>query len=340
MIIGDFDTTEKVVVVAEIGNNHEGDFQVAQDLVRAAASCGVDAVKFQMFRTEYYVSRSDEKRFAQLKAFELSEAQFADLSQLAHGLGLLCISTPFDLGSADFLETRIDAYKVASGDNDFYPLLDQIARTGKPLILSTGLSDLSQADRSVSFVRRRWAESGIKGQLAVLHCVSSYPAPAEQASLLSIRALKERLGVIVGYSDHTVGLDAALLAVGVGARIIEKHFTLSKDFSPFRDHRLSADPPEMEEMVRRIRLAESMLGEPAKRLQPCEESAAQALRRSIVAGRDLPRGHRLEWSDLTWVRPAGGLPPGEEDRLVGKITKRGVAFGERLGVADVEEPPS
>jgi len=342
MKIGNFDTDERVLVVAEIGNNHEGDFGVARELTQAAAMCGVAAVKFQTFRTEYYVSKSDEKRFARLKSFELTLGQFRELRELACSLGLLFISTPLDLDSVAGLEGMVDAYKIASGDNTFYPLVSQVARTGKPMIISTGISDGKQVKHAVDFVRCQWNKVGITdGQLALLHCVSSYPVAPEQANLRSIPYLVKNFpGVTVGYSDHTQGITAALAAVALGARIVEKHFTLDKNYSDFRDHQLSADPEEMKELVAKIAAEEQMLGVYSKTLQPGEQDMVKAIRRSIVAGRDMPAGHIIAKGDLTWVRPAGGLAPGEEDKLVGRRLKQSVAFGEKILADDVEDEVS
>lgn len=336
MRIGEFDLEKKVLIVAEIGNNHEGNFNLAEDLVRKAAECGVDAVKFQTFRTERLVAPSDGRRFQQLKSFELSYAQFMELSRLAHSLGLLFISTPLDLKSAEFLEGLVDAYKIASGDNNFYPLIAQVVKTGKPVMISSGASDYAQVDRTVAFVKDQWGGQPTECPLAILHCVSSYPVPLDEANLGAIGFLSRKLDVPVGYSDHTLGLDASLAAVAVGARIIEKHFTLDKNFSQFRDHQLSADPVEMQELVSRVRAVTSMLGSGEKVLQPCEEASAHIIRRSIAAASDLPRGHRLEWSDLMWVRPGDGLAPGEERLLIGRELKRDVRLGEKLLVTDIK----
>ncbi|MBN1671868.1 MAG: N-acetylneuraminate synthase family protein [Kiritimatiellae bacterium] len=336
MKIGAFDTEKSVLVVAEIGNNHEGSFDVAQALVRKAAACGVDAVKVQAFDTAHYVSGRDPNRFARLKSFELSGAQFEALGKLAHASGLLFLATPFDLGSAARLEHVVDGYKIASSDNDFFPLIAAVARTGKPLLVSSGVSDLSRVADTVEFVRGQWAENAIDGQLGVLHCVSCYPVPAEQANLRSIPCLADHLDCTVGYSDHTTGIEAAVLAVGLGAEIVEKHFTLDKAFSDFRDHQLSADPAELAELVRRVRLASALLGERTKTVLPCEEGVAAAIRRSIVAARALPKGHRLTTDDLTWIRPADGLRVGQEQRLLGRRLTRDVSFGDRLLESDVE----
>jgi len=336
MQIGNFDLENKVLIVAEIGNNHEGNFEIAKELVRQAAASGVAAVKFQTFSTEYFTSRSDPARFARLKSFELSHEQFTELAELARSLGLLFISTPLDLGSAAFLDPIVDAFKIASGDNDYYPLLADVAGRNKPLIISTGASDLPQVSRTVRFVADQWKKNAAPGQLALLHCVSSYPVPIEQANLLAIPFLAENFAYPIGYSDHTRGIEAALLAVALGARLIEKHFTLDQQFSDFRDHQLSADPAEMRTLVQAVAQASLMLGKFEKRIQPCEEPLTTAIRRSIVAGADLPAGHRLAFADLTWIRPAGEFGPGDEDQLIGKVLKRAVRFGEQLGRADVE----
>jgi sialic acid synthase SpsE len=333
--IGGWTAGGGVLIVAEIGNNHEGRFDVAERLVNEAAACGVDAVKFQTFQTEHYVSRSDQARFARLKSFELGPEVMAKLAELARSLGLVFLSTPFDLESARRLEPLVDAYKVASGDLLFYPLLAEVARTGRPVVLSSGGSDVSRTAAAVAFLRDQWRGLKVDPGVAVLHCVSCYPVPPEQANLRAIQSLAAQLQLPVGYSDHTVGIDAALTAVALGASIVEKHFTLDRQFSDFRDHQLSADPADMRELVRRCRLVEAMLGDRDKRLQACEEPGIKGMRRSIVAASDLPSGHRLELTDLTWVRPAGGLPPGEEHRLIGKVLARSVTAGDRLNVDDL-----
>jgi len=333
MRIGSFDTSERVLVIAEIGNNHEGSVGRARSLVEEAAAIGVDAVKFQTFRTEHYVSRSDEERFQRLERFRLTESEFIELAELAHRLGVLFISTAFDLESGRFLADIADCVKAASADNDFYPLLDVLARTNRPLIVSTGLADLEQLERTASFVE---SARGTAENLAFLHCVSSYPVPEDEINLRAIGMLAERFpSWTVGYSDHTLGMDAAVLSVVAGARIIEKHFTLDKQASDFRDHQLSADPPQLRELLRRIRAAETLAGRAEKVVQPSEKDGGVALRRSIIAARDLRSGQVLADADITWVRPGGGLPPGEEHLLLNKTLTRDVAAGERLDRSDV-----
>ena len=330
MKIGKFDLNERVLIVAEIGNNHEGHLIHAQDLIVEAAEAGVDAVKFQTYKTELFVRPSDRARFDRLKAFEFGEGDFEMLKETAVNNGVMFLSTPLDLESARFLNSLAPAFKIASGDNNFYPLLETVARTGKPIILSGGLSDIEQLATSKALIEDRWREQGIEQEVAVLHCVTSYPTPDNEANLGAISQLKRALGCTVGYSDHTLGIEAAVLSVALGARIIEKHFTLDKEYSDFRDHQLSADPDEMAQLVQRVRHAQEMIGSGEKVLQRCERDFAVTARRSIVARRDLEEGVVIIWDDITWMRPADGLPPGMETRIVGRTLLRPVRTGEAI----------
>jgi sialic acid synthase SpsE len=334
MRIDSFDTSDRVFVIAEIGNNHEGSLDRARALVEEAAAAGADAVKFQTFRTEHFVHRSDSERYARLERFRLSFEEFAELAGLARQRGLLFVSTALDLESARFLAETADCLKIASGDNDFLPLLDIAARSAIPLIVSTGLADVEHLDRTVEFIE---SARGSRDGLALLQCVSSYPAPDEEVNLLAIQLFGERYpGWTIGYSDHTLGLEAAPLAVAAGARIVEKHFTLDKHLSDFRDHQLSADPADLRQLVGRIRAAERFGGRREKLLQPSEEVNVVAVRRSIAAAGDFPAGHRLRDGDLTWLRPGDGMRPGEEQALLGKALRHAVGFGDRLRPDDVE----
>lgn len=336
MTIGGWPVGERVLVVAEIGNNHEGRLDVAEELVREAARCGAGAVKFQTFETRYFVRPADADRFRRLSSFELPPDAWGRLERLAREHGLRFLSTPLDLLSARRLRPLVDAYKIASGDNDFFPLIDAACESGKPIIVSAGVSDLAQVRRVVEYIRGRWEARGMTQDLAVLHCVSCYPAPPHQLGLAAIPVLARALQCIVGYSDHTLGINACLAAVAAGARIVEKHFTLDKQFSDFRDHQLSADPQEMARLVEGVAEVSAMLGTPEKALQPCEQEMAPAIRRSIVAAAPLAAGHRITADDLMWVRPGTGLRPGSESDVVGRVLARDLATGEMVLPADLK----
>ena len=330
MKIRNLDINKKVMIIAEIGNNHEGNYSTAVQMIHQAAKSGVDAVKFQTFATEHYVSQHDQKRFAMLKKFELSQKEFIGLKEEADKAGVIFLSTPFDIDSAKFLNPLVPAFKISSGDNNFYPLLQTVARFGKPILLSTGLSDMSDINQTKLFIETIWAKHGFSKPLALLHCVSSYPVAPDEANLAAIPAMKQTTGCPIGYSDHTLGIEAAVASIALGARIVEKHFTLDKHFSSFRDHALSADPQDMLAMVQQIRLVEKMLGTGKKNLQEGEKETLLLVRRSIIATKNLSTGTCVQKQDISWVRPAGGLPPGKEDLILGKTLAQRVAKDEQF----------
>jgi len=323
------------MIVAEIGNNHEGNVRLAEEMIGFAAEAGADAVKFQTIVPELLISADQVERITQLERFRLSFDEFERLADVAKNHNVLFLSTAFDIDSVRILNPLVPAFKIASGDNQFFPLLREVALTAKPVLLSTGFLDLEDTIRSRDFIFRVWEEKGIKQELAVLHCISCYPTPPSDANLLAIRTLKS-LGVTVGYSDHTMGIDAAVLAVALGARIIEKHFTINKKYSDFRDHQLSAEPEEMAELVKRVRTAVQMLGSGEKRPAECEKAVKEAVQRSIAARVDLDMGVQLEWGHLTWVRPGKGLAPGREQEIIGRVLRRSLRRGELILPQDLE----
>lgn len=334
MRIGNIDLDKNILIVAEIGNNHEGSLSLAEEMIGMAARAGAGAVKFQTMVPEKLVCPSQRKRIEQLRKYQLSQEQFEKLARTAKREGILFLSTPFDIDSATFLEPLVPAFKIASGDNDFYPLINVVARTGKPLILSSGMSDLNSICKSRDYIWAIWKELGVEQELAILHCVASYPTPSTEANLLAIEALKG-LDVTPGYSDHMLGVEASVLAAGLGARIIEKHFTIRRDYSDFHDHRISADPKEMKQLVERVKQTIELLGDGEKRINESEMGNLVGARRSIVASRDLQEGSVITWDDIDWLRPGGGISPGRESELVDKVLKRNISKGEMIGHDDV-----
>jgi N,N'-diacetyllegionaminate synthase len=312
MQIGSADTALQVLVVAEVGNNHEGDVKVALELIRAAAQAGAGAVKFQAIDPARLARPTETTRIAQLERFRLAPKELAGLAEEAHSLGLDFICTPFDLDAVQWLTPLVDAFKISSGDNNFAALISAVAAPGKPVIVSSGMADIAQMRSAQAII------DDLGAPFAALHCVSAYPTMAEDAELTKIGALARDLKCTVGYSDHTIGNEACVLATAFGARIVEKHFTLSHDFSDFRDHQLSADPPELAELVERVALAEKLAGT-GETPSSAELEAAHSARRSIVAARDLTAGTVIQFEDLEWLRPADGLAPGREGELVGKV---------------------
>ena len=329
MRIGGHDIDERVLVIAEAGNNHEGSFARAEEMIGRAAEAGAGAIKFQTIVPEKLVAASETQRLTQLARFRFDYDQFASLAKAAARADIIFISTAFDVDSVTALEPLAPAYKIASGDNDCFPLLERVAQTAKPVLLSTGMLDLDGVARAKAAIDAVWRQGAIDPGLVLLHCVAAYPTPAAEANLGALRALA-RLGCRVGYSDHTLGNEAAVLAVALGARVVEKHFTLDKNLSEFRDHKLSANPREFADLVHRIRAAEEMLGTGVKRVMPAEEPSLLAARRAIMAARDLAPGTVIDKADLTWLRPRRGLAPGRETELVGRTLATTVRRGEPI----------
>jgi N,N'-diacetyllegionaminate synthase len=328
MKIGNFDTDKKVLIVAEIGNNHEGDFEVAKNMISAAAEAGADAVKFQTIIPNRLVSTTQKERIKQLSKFSFTRDEFIKLKSKADKENVMFLSTPFDLEVVDWLAPLIPAFKVASGDNDFWPLLEKIAFTGKPMIISLGLDRVAEAKELKDFIETIWKNHHIaQPGLAFLHCMVSYPTPYNEANLWDIQKIRFE-NITPGYSDHTIGIKAAELAVACGARIIEKHFTLDKSFSSFRDHQLSADPKELAELVQAINKTESFLGRNKTFGKSCEHDNKEAIGRSIAANRNISPGEKVTFTDLCWLRPRRGLIPGDEKKLVGKILKSPIKEGD------------
>lgn len=336
MKVGDFDLDKDVLIVAEIGNNHEGSYALAEEMIGLAAQSGAGAVKFQTIVPDRLISPRQKDRIQQLGRYRLSYDELEKLSKVARQENMLFLSTPFDIGSARFLAPLVPAFKIASGDNNFFPMIDVVARMGKPIILSTGFMDLTEISMTKDFIDGIWRKNGIEQEMAILHCVVSYPTSPRDANLLAISQL-QKLGVTVGYSDHTIGIESAVLSVVLGARIIEKHFTIAKDSSDFHDHQLSANPDDLGQLVQRVNEVVQMLGDGEKRLQENERENLTKVRRSIVAGRNLGRGTVLTCDDLTWVRPGGGLAPGREGEILGKTLVRPIRKGEMILVDDVCE---
>ncbi len=335
MKIGTVDLDRDVLVIAEIGNNHEGNLDLAEELIGLAARAGAQAVKFQTIIPERLVAPDQVQRLAQLRRFQLDAAAHRRLAATAAREGVMFMSTPFALAAVDLLDPLVPAFKIASGDNDFVPLLEAVAATAKPVILSTGMTDLAGAAAARAAIERIWRLQSVAPGLVLLHCASVYPATPADANLRAITALAA-LGCPVGYSDHTLGIEAAAAAVALGARVIEKHFTRSKTQSEFRDHALSAEPDELRRLVERAREVGACLGDGIKRPVASEAATAIAARRSICAARDLPQGHVLRFADLDWLRPAGGLPPGSESQILGRALKTALTAGARISPDQVE----
>jgi N,N'-diacetyllegionaminate synthase len=329
---------EPVFIIAEAGVNHNGDLALARQLVDVAAHAGADAVKFQTFKAEKVVSPqapkagyqlqttgADESQLELVKRLELPFEAFRELFVYCQDKGILFLSTPFDEESADFLDALgVAAFKVPSGEITNLPFLTHVARKGKPLIVSTGMSYLGEVETAV----RAIVEAGNRN-IVLLHCVSNYPADPSDANLRAMRTLSAAFGMPVGFSDHTLGLEVALAAVSLGACMLEKHFTLDRNL-PGPDHRASLEPDQLKALVQGIRNVEAALGHGRKEPAASETNTAGAARRSLVAGRDIPAGTMLSEEDIALKRPGTGLPPALWPYLLGRTARVAIPAGTLL----------
>jgi len=331
-------------VIAEIGHNHQGDIGIAKRLIDAAKECGVDAVKLQkrsnraLYTRDFYDQPYDnELSFGRTygehrEALELSADDYRELLRHAREVGVTLFATAFDFESADLLaELDVRAFKLASGDLRNTPLQRHVAAFGKPMLLSTGGGTMEDVERAVDAILP------LNEQLCVLQCTAAYPASVEDLNLNVITTLRERFpSLVIGLSDHQNGIAMAVVAYMLGARVIEKHFTLDHALKG-RDHAFSLMPEGMRRLVRDLHRVPAALGEATKKPLPIEADPLEKMGKKLVAARELELGHVLAASDLAIKSPAdGGLPPYELDRLVGRRLRRPVAFEDFVTFDDVE----
>lgn len=320
-IIGDGAPT---FVIAEAGINHNGKIELAKKLIQEAANAGANAVKFQMFKTEEFCSKNSEY-FDLFKAIEFSEDEWIEIAEFAKDIGIIFTASVFGEESADLLDkVKSPVYKIASGDLTHLPLLNYVARKNKPIILSTGMSMVGEIEEAMSEIYNTGNQ-----QLALLHCVSNYPAKYEETNLRTIQTLKEVFKVPVGFSDHTIGIFIPVVAVAMGANIIEKHFTLDKSMKG-PDHKLSQEPHEFKEMVKNIRSIERALGDGIKKLTKDEENVKKLIRRSIAAKVEIPEETIITKDKIKIVRPENGIEPKFVGLVVGRRAKRNIAKDEPI----------
>lgn len=324
----DLDTD--LVVVAEIGVNHEGDVEAASKLVKLASQAGADAVKFQSYTPSKYASASDPARLERVSGFSLSEEDHIRLAKEADALGTPMFSTPLSEDIVPFLAAHFPAIKIASGDLTFEPVIRAAAATGKPVILSTGLGTVDEIDQAVAWFRDEIGQENIRDRLLVLQCVSAYPTPIEDANVRAAVFLAERYGTHIGYSNHVIGTDACLAAVALGASIIEVHFTDNKYDREFRDHEISFDPDDFATFVAQASRLRQSLGDFGKTVVPSEVGNKNAVRKGIVAAADISDGTVLTREMLMFARPATEIPATEIDMVIGKTLRKSISRGELI----------
>jgi len=314
----------RTYIIAEAGVNHNGSFDLACRLVDAAKEAGADCVKFQTFKTEKLVSRfagkaeyqkettGDGSQEEMLKKLELSYDEFVKLKQYCDEKEICFLSTPFDGESIAFLETLdLPFWKIPSGEVTNYPYLAALAKTGKPVIMSTGMCDLKDIEAAIRVLR----ENGTK-EIRLLHCNTEYPTPYEDVNLKAMQTMRDAFGLEVGYSDHTRGIEIPIAAAALGATVIEKHFTLDRNMEG-PDHKSSLEPDEFARMVSSIRNIEKAMGSGEKTPSASESKNITVARKSIVAKRKIRSGEFLSEENITVKRPGSGISPMEWTKVIG-----------------------
>jgi N,N'-diacetyllegionaminate synthase len=320
----------KTIIIAEAGVNHNGSIGNAKLLIDAAVESGADYVKFQTFKAEKLVSskagmadyqkknmgQADGTQIEMLKKLELSFNEFIELNTYCLSKNIKFLSTAFDEESVEFLvKLDMDFFKIPSGEITNLPYLQQIAKTMKPVVISTGMSDMDEISDAINvFLKHGYSKENI----SVLHCNTEYPTPMEDVNLKAMGVISKQFGVKVGYSDHTAGIEVPIAAVALGASVIEKHFTLDKKMEG-PDHQASLEPQELKQMVQGIRNIEAALGQEVKAPTASESKNRAVARKSIVASRDICKGEVLSISNLTVKRPGTGLSPMMLPNIVGKV---------------------
>ena len=322
----------RTLIIAEAGVNHNGDPDLALRLIDAAAEAGADYVKFQTFdagrlataaaRKADYQARGtggDESQFEMLRRLELSPAMHRSLIAHCAARGIAFFSTGFDIESVDLLlALGLDRFKIPSGEITNLPYLRHVGALGKPVILSTGMATLGEIEAAVEALERAGTP---RERLTVLHCTTEYPAPFDQVHLRAMQNIGRALGVAIGYSDHTAGIEVSIAAVALGATIIEKHFTLDRNL-PGPDHRASLEPAELKALVTAIRNVNSALGEGVKRTGAREAENRPIVRKSLVARRPIHAGEHFTSENVTAKRPGTGISPMRWDEIIGKIATK------------------
>lgn len=327
------------LIIAEAGVNHNGSLETAKQLARIAQEAGADVVKYQVFKSEELVSKNaekadyqkqstggDESQLEMLKKLELGLDEFVELKHYCDSIDIEFCATAFDEASARFLvdDIGISFVKIPSGDLNNYPYLVQAASFGLPVIMSCGMATLSEIVEALDTLKKNGA-----GKITLLHCNTQYPTPYEDVNLRVLEELSDKLKIDVGYSDHTSGIEVSIAAVALGAKVIEKHFTLDKSMEG-PDHAASLDPAELREMVSSIRHIESALGSSGKVVTASEEANRIVARRSIVAKCDIEAGERFSEDNLTTKRPGDGLDPMLWPKIIGSVAPRPFKADEKI----------
>jgi N-acetylneuraminate synthase/N,N'-diacetyllegionaminate synthase len=336
----------KVIIIAEAGVNHNGDYELARKLILEAANAGADYVKFQTFKADNLVTKDAQKadyqksnlkeggdtQYEMLKKLEISEEWHYKLIEYAKECDIKFLSTGFDEDSVDFLDSlKIDLFKIPSGEITNKPYLEHIAKKGKPVVISTGMSNLQEIKDAIDVFEKHQIS---KNNVTILHCNTEYPTPMQDVNLLAMTTIQKVLEVNVGYSDHTLGIEVPIAAVALGAVIIEKHFTLDRNMvGP--DHLASLVPEELKQMITSIRNIEKAIsGSGIKQPSDSEKKNIAVVRKSLHYKNDLIKGAKIEKQNLITLRPGNGISPMNYEKIIGKTLSRNVLQNELIKTTD------
>ena len=330
----------KTLIIAEAGVNHNGNIEIAKQLIRVAADAGADIVKFQSFKTESSISKNAPKanyqiaatgmadnQYEMVKNLELSAGEHAELIDECHRAGITFLSTAFDTESFDMLmEFGLSHVKIPSGEITNLPLIRHLSSSGKPIILSTGMASLAEVESAIDLIETSGTP---RERITLLHCTTEYPAPVDEVNLRAMVTMKQTFNLNVGYSDHTTGIEVSIAAAALGASVIEKHFTLSRKMKG-PDHEASLEPNELTALVSSIRNVERALGDGLKRTTPSEEKNKVIARKSIVAIKDIAEGELFDADNIGTKRPSIGLSPMLWDLVLGLPARRAFKVDEPI----------
>jgi len=330
---------KRTLIIAEAGVNHNGDINLAKQLIDAAADAKVDYVKFQTFKAENLVSKSAKKaeyqktntknndsQYSMLKALELSDADHEILIKYCDEKKVKFLSTAFDFDSIEYLKDKLDFYKIPSGEITNYPYLVKVAKLGLSIVMSTGMATLQEVKDALTVL----VENGVpKENITILHCNTEYPTPMQDVNLTAMNTIGRELGVDIGYSDHTLGIEIPIAAVALGATVIEKHFTLDRNLEG-PDHAASLEPDELKNMVSAIRNIELALGNGVKEPSESEQKNISIARKSIVASSEIKIGEVFSEDNITVKRPGTGVSPMKWKEVLGQKASKNYKTDENI----------
>lgn len=319
------------LLIAEIGGNHEGNFDYAKELTNLAIESGVDFIKYQIYSGDTLVSKIEApKRNKHFKKFELTKKQYIELAELCKNNGVGFMASVWDLEYISWIDSYMSIYKIGSGDLTAYPILKNFAQLGKPIILSTGLSTINDVKGAVEFIQSINLKYKNPNYLSILQCTSMYPIPFKDSNLEVMNTFKSLFNLPVGYSDHTEGSRALIVASIMGADILEFHFTDTRENKDFRDHKVSLTKSEVVELINEIKIFKELKGVAIKQPLPVESDHVVSFRRAVYPLKDLPSEHILREDDLTVLRPNHGIDAREYYNIIGKKLTKSIKMHQKL----------